>query len=248
MVEAISKLVALGYDEDVTLKALLRNGHCYGGMDVFDCDSSNGSNSEESEPGFPDLRQFEEYSLAGRASTMEIPTLPSPTSGCSPVSNEVESIGNNGVGVVSPALCRFHGGWGFGNGEAGFFSYSAEMTLQRDIEYPKNFNLSPSMKSLLKKDVAMFAARFRANSKQMQTENQACVGTLSSGDASLAAAGTEFPAEKSESHNLKSQDGVNSVLSKFRDLNIDENLEHVGEDKKGEMIVSLLHQIKDLEK
>ncbi|EOY24041.1 RING/U-box superfamily protein isoform 2 [Theobroma cacao] len=294
--EAISKLVALGYDEDVALKAILRNGHCYGGMDVLtnilhnslaylngSCGSSNGSNSEESEPGFPDLRQLEEYSLAGmvcllqqvrphlskgdamwcllmsdlhvgRASTMEIPTLPSPTSGCSPVSNNVESVGNNGVGVMSPALCRFHGGWGFGNRGAefavnGFFSYCTDMTLQRDIECPKRFNLSPSMKSLLKKNVAMFAASFRANSKQMQTQNQACVGTLSSGDAPPAVAGGEVPTEKSEeSQNLKSQDGVNSVLSKFRDLNIDDNYEHVGEDQKGEMIISLLHQIKDLEK
>ncbi|XVF13599.1 hypothetical protein REPUB_Repub08aG0221500 [Reevesia pubescens] len=293
--EAISKLVSLGYNEDVALKAVLRNGHCYGGMDALtnilhnslaylnsSCGSSNGSNSEESEPGFPDLRQLEEYSLAGmicllqqvrphlskgnamwcllmsdlhvaRASTMEIPSLPSPNSGCSPVSNNQESVGNNGVGVVSPALCRFHGGWGFGNAGAefamnGFFSCSAEMTLQRDIVCPKRFNLSPSMKSLLKKNVAMFAASFRANSKQMQTQNQACVGTLSSGDAPVAVAGGEVPAEKPESQNLKSQDGVNSVLSKFRDLNIDENLENVGEDQKGEMIISLLHQIKDLEK
>ncbi|XWS38725.1 hypothetical protein CRYUN_Cryun19dG0155400 [Craigia yunnanensis] len=290
--EAMSKLVTLGYDEDVALKAILRNGHCYGGMDVLtnilhnslaylnsSCGSSNGSSSEESEPCFPDLRQLEEYSLAGmvcllqqvrphlskgdvmwcllmsdlhigRASTMEIPSLPSPTNGCSPVSNNPESVGNNGVGVVSPTLCRFHGGWGFGNGGAdfamnGFFSYSAEMTLQRGIECPKRFNLSPSMKSLLKKNVAMFAASFRANSKQMQTQNHACAGTLSSGDA-LAVAGDEVPAEKSESQNLKSQDGFNSVLSKFLDLNIDENLEHVGE-QKGEMIISLIHQIKDLE-
>ncbi|XVE65271.1 hypothetical protein DITRI_Ditri07aG0167700 [Diplodiscus trichospermus] len=294
--EAISKLVTLGYDEDVALRAILRNGHCYGGMDVLtnilhnslaylnsNCGSSNGSNPEESEHGFPDLRQLEEYSLAGmvcllqqvrphlskgdamwcllmsdlhvgRACTMEIPSLPSPTSGCNPVSNNLESVGNNGVGVVSPALCRFHGGWGFGNGGAefamnGFFSYSTEMNLQRDVECPKRFNLSPAMKSLLKKNVAMFAASFRANSKQMQTQHHACMGMLSSGDAPLAVGGGEVPAEKSEdSQNLKSVDGVNLVLSKFRDLNIDENLEHVGEDKKGEMIISLIHQIKDLEK
>ncbi|KAK5777446.1 MND1-interacting 1 -like protein [Gossypium arboreum] len=292
--EAITKLISLGYDEDVALKAILRNGHCYGGMDVLtnilhnslaylnsSCDNSNGSNSEESESGFPDLRQLEEYSLAGmicllqqvrphlskgdamwcllmsdlhvgRASTMEIPSLPS-LNGCSPVSNNLESVDNNGVGVVSPALCRFHGGWGFGNGGDfavnGLFSCGAEMTLQRDIECPKRFNLSPSMKSLLKKNVAIFAASFRANSKQMQTQNQACVGTLSSGDAPLAVAGSEVSAEKSEeSQNLMTQDGVNSVLSKFRDLNIDENLERAGEDQKSEMIISLLHQIKDLEK
>ncbi|MBA0773290.1 hypothetical protein Gotri_008577 [Gossypium trilobum] len=273
--EAITKLISLGYDEDVALKAILRNGHCYGGMDVLtnilhnslaylnsSCDNSNGSNSEESESGFPDLRQLEEYSLAGmicllqqvrphlskgdamwcllmsdlhvgRASTMEIPSLPSPN-GCSPVSNNLESVDNNGVGDFAVN---------------GLFSCGAEMTLQRDIECPKRFNLSPSMKSLLKKNVAIFAASFRANSKQMQTQNQACVGTLSSGDAPLAVAGGEVSAEKSEeSQNLMSQDGVNSVLSKFRDLNIDENLERAGEDQKSEMIISLLHQIKDLEK
>ncbi|XP_022738811.1 MND1-interacting protein 1 isoform X2 [Durio zibethinus] len=265
--KALSKLVALGYDEDVALKAILRNGHCYGGMDVLtnilhnslaylnsSCGSSNGSNSEESEPSFPDLRQLEEYSLAGRASSMEIPSIPLPTSVCSPVSNNLESVGNNEVGFVSPALCRFHGGWGFGNGGEefpvnGFFSYGTEMTLQRDIEFPKRFNLSPSMKSLLKKNVAMFAASFGANTKQMQMQNQASVSTLSSGVTPLSVAGGEVPAEKSEeSQNLKSQDVVNSVLSKFRDLNIDENLEHVGEDQKGDMIISLLHQIKDLEK
>ncbi|MBA0762212.1 hypothetical protein Gotri_024752, partial [Gossypium trilobum] len=270
--EAISKLVSLGYDEDVALKAILRNGHCYGGMDVLtnilhnslaylnsSCGSSKGSNSEEAELVFPDLRQLQEYSLAGmvcllqqvrphlskgdamwcllmsdlhvgKASTMEIPSLPSPANGCSLVSTNMDSIGNNGVSEFPVN---------------GFFSNGMEMTLQREIECPERFNLSPSMKSLLKRNVAMFAASFRANSKQLQAQNHA----LSSGDAPLAVAGGEVPAEKAEeSQILKSQDGVNSVLSKFRDLNIDENWEHVGEDKKGEMIISLLHQIKDLEK
>ncbi|PPD79566.1 hypothetical protein GOBAR_DD23504 [Gossypium barbadense] len=236
--EAISKLVSLGYDEDVALKAILRNGHCYGGMDVLtnilhnslaylnsSCGSSKGSNSEEAELGFPDIRQLQEYSLAGmvcllqqvrphlskgdamwcllmsdlhvgKASTMEIPSLPSPANGCSLVSTNMDSIGNNGVSVVSPALCRFHGGWGFGNGGAelpvnGFFSNGMEMTLQREIECPERFNLSPSMKSLLKRNVAMFAASFRANSKQLQAQNHA----LPSGDAPLAVTGSKWKEE-----------------------------------------------------
>ncbi|KAK8477822.1 hypothetical protein V6N11_048074, partial [Hibiscus sabdariffa] len=215
--EAISKLISLRYDEDVALKAILRSGYCYGGMDVLtnvlhnslaylnsSCDHSDGSNSEESESGFPDLRQLEEYWLAGKATTMEIPSLPSPTSACSPVTNNPESAEWVDFMVV--------GGLGMEN-------------------------------------VAIFAASFGANSKQMQTQSQACVGTLSSGDVPLAVARGEVSAEKSEeSQTLISQDGVNSVLSKFRDLNIDENLEHVGEDKKSEMVISLLHQIKDLEK
>ncbi|GLT81236.1 hypothetical protein SLA2020_526310 [Shorea laevis] len=286
--EAISKLVALGYDEDVALKAILKKGHCcYGEMDVLtnvlhnslaylnnSCASSNG-NSDESEPVFADLRQLKEYSLAGmvcllqqykphltkgdamwcllmndlhvgRASTMEIPHSPSSASGSNTVSNNLES------GVVPPALCRFHGGWGFGSGGGsefalnGFFSYSSEMTLHRDIECPRRFNLSPSMKSLLKRNVAMFAAGFRANSNHTQRESLPCVNQFSGGDTPPAVPASEVPLKKSEeSQNLMNQDGVDLVLSKFRNLNIDEN---IGEDQKDEMIVMLLNQIKDLEK
>lgn len=296
--EAVSKLVALGYDEDVAVKAILRNGHCYGGMDVLtnilhnslaylnsNCGGGGGGNNgnlDEAEPVFSDLRQLEEYSLAGmvcllqqvrphlskgdamwcllmsdlhvgRASTMEIPV---PGSGC-PAPATVDA-GGNSVGVMAPALCRFHGGWGFGNGGGldfpvnGIFSCGAEMNLQlqRDIEFPKRFNLSPSMKSLLKRNVAMFAAGFRANSKQLQTQVKAFPGrgTVSNLDSS-AVSGTEVTVDQSgDSHNLDNQDAVNSVLSKFRDLNLDENLEFVAEDQKDEVIVTLFHQIKDLEK
>lgn len=296
--EAISKLVALGYDEDAALKAILRNGHCYGGMDVLtnilhnslaylnsNCGSSNGK-SDEAEPVFADLRQLEEYSLAGmvcmlqqvrphltkgdamwcllmsdlhvgRASTMEIPVLPGGSiENSSLISTSVESgsNGNHSVGVMAPALCRFHGGWGFGNGGGsefpvhGFFSYGAELTLQRDIECPKRFNLSPSMKSLLKRNVAIFAAGFRANSKQLNAQPQACLSNLASGDTPVAL-GSEVPVQHSEkTRNSKNQEVVNSVLSKFRDLNLDENLEFVGEDQKNEVIVNLLHQVEELEK
>ncbi|CAK9173380.1 unnamed protein product [Ilex paraguariensis] len=299
--EAISKLVALGYDEDVALDAILRNGHCYGGMDVLTnilhnalaylnsgCGGSGtGGNSEESEPVFVDLRQLEEYSLAGmvcllqqvkphltrgdamwcllmsdlhvgRASVMEIPVLPSPSNNGSisgTVTSNVESVDNNQVGVA-PALCRFHSGWGFGNGGSsefpmnGFFPYAPEMTLQREIECPTRFNLTPSMKALLKRNVAMFAAGFRANSKQLLTQSQACPSSLCGEDSSAGTViGFAVPDEKKEeSQNLKSQDVVNSMLSKFRDLNLDENAENAPGDPKDEMILSLIHQIKDLER
>ncbi|XVE57258.1 hypothetical protein DITRI_Ditri04bG0077200 [Diplodiscus trichospermus] len=70
---------------------------------------------------------------------------------------------------------------------------------------------------------------------------------ISCEDAPMVVAGVEVPIEKSELLNLKSQDGFNSVLSKFGDLNIDENLEHAREDLI-EILISLVHQIKDLEK
>lgn len=302
--EAVSKLVALGYDKEVALKAILRNGHCYGGMDVLtnilhnalgflnrgSC--GNNENSEESEPVFADLRQLEEYSLAGmvcllqqikpllsrgdamwcllmsdlhvgRASVIEIPVLPSPSgnsacSGSSVSSGPPESVSNGPVGVT-PALCRFHGGWGYGNGGTsefpmnGFFPYASEMSLQKEIECPKRFNLTPSMKTLLKRNVAMFAAGFRANARQFQNQLQTGSGSLSAGDSSIGSATKleSLPARQSEepqTQSAKNQDVVNSVLSKFRNLNLDENAEQTTLDQKDEMILSLVHQIKDLEK
>jgi hypothetical protein len=310
--EAISKLVGLGYDEDVALKAILRNGHCYGGMDVLtnilhnslaflnnnnnnNCGGGGGGstgNADETELVFDDLRQLEEYSLAGlvcllqqvkphlskgdamwcllmsdlhvgRASALEIPIASLPGNGSGNVQTNVESVGGddngNGIGVVAPALCRFHGGWGFGSGGGsefsvnGLLSYSAEMSLHKDIECPKRFNLSPSMKSLLKRNVAIFAAGFRANSKQMQMQpqlqSQACMSVTAGGDAAPVVKANEGMVEKGEeSQNLKNEDGVSLMLSKLQNLKLDENLEIVGEDQKDEMMVTLLQQIKDLEK
>ncbi|KAL6502302.1 hypothetical protein OROHE_024580 [Orobanche hederae] len=302
--DATNKLVSLGYDEEVALKAILRNGHCYGGMDVLtnilhnslaylNGRSSSVGNEEEPEPSFADLRQLEEYSLAGmvcllqqvkphlskgdamwcllmsdlhvgRASVMEIP-LPSASgngSGGASASGDVPEglVANGGPVGVAPALCRFHGGWGFGNGGTsefpmngmnGFLSYASEIALQREIECPKRFNLSPSMKSLLKRNVAMFAAGFRANSKQFHSQSQACPSSLSGGNSSSscgATSGVVPVGHSEESQYAKNQDVVNSVMSKFRDLNLDENTEQMALDQKDEMILSLIHQIKDLEK
>ncbi|KAJ6703967.1 hypothetical protein OIU85_029856 [Salix viminalis] len=294
--EAISKLVGLGYDEDVALKAILRNGHCYGGMDVLtnilhnslaflnnnnnDGGGGDNGNADETELVFDDLRQLEEYSLAGlvcllqqvrphlskgdamwcllmcdlhvgRASALEIPFAGLPGNGSDNVQTIVESVGgvDNGIGGVAPALCRFHGGWGFGSGGGsefsvnGLFSYGAEMSLQKDIEFPKRFNLSPSMKSLLKRNVAMFAADFRANSKQMQiqsqVQSQACMSVTAGGDAAPVIKADEGMVEKGEeSQNSKNEDGVSLMLSKLQNLKLDENLKIAAEDQKDEMMVT----------
>ncbi|KMT11715.1 hypothetical protein BVRB_5g106510 [Beta vulgaris subsp. vulgaris] len=298
--EAVSKLVALGYDEDVALKAVLRNGHCYGGMDVLTnilhnslaylnsgCCGDDGDH-EESELVFTDLRQLEEYSLAGmvcllqqvrphlsrgdamwcllmsdlhvgRASTIEIPMLPSPGSVCGSSMSNVESVSDNtsSSGIsVSPGLCKFHGGWGFGNGPnsehpvngiGGVFSYS-EASIQREIDCAKRFNLSPSMKSLLKRNVAAFAAGFRSK-QQLQLQSQPCTSSAVSGDSSKGTVpDVDVPSDPSVESSDNNQDIVNSLLNKFRDLNLDENLECVTEDQKDEIILTLLHQVKDLEK
>ncbi|KAJ6347821.1 hypothetical protein OIU76_004335 [Salix suchowensis] len=197
----------------------------------------------------------------GRASALEIPFAGLPGNGSDNVQTNVESVGgvDNGIGAVAPALCRFHGGWGFGSGGGsefsvnGLFSYGAEMSLQKDIECPKRFNLSPSMKSLLKRNVAMFAADFRANSKQMQiqsqVQSQACMSVTAGGDAAPVIKADEGMVEKGEeSQNSKNEDGVSLMLSKLQNLKLDENLKIAGEDQKDEMMVTLHQQIKDLEK
>lgn len=298
--EAIDKLVSLGYDEDVALKAILKNGFCYGGMDLLNnilhnavsyLKSGNCTSSEESENNFTDLRQMLEYSMSGmvcilqqvkpqfskgdamwcllmsdlnvgRASVMDIPVLPqfngngNGSAGVTVTGNSiVEGFANAPVGIP-PAICRFHGGWGFGNEGPNdfnrFFSYSSETPLPREVECPKRFNLSPSMKSLLKKNVATFAAGFRSNPKTIQNQSQAVSSLLPAGySSSLNGSGVEgIVAKSGESQNSKNQDVVNSVLSKFRDLNLDESTEHGHPqmDQKDEIIVSLIHQIKDLER
>ncbi|KAL2901490.1 MND1-interacting protein 1 [Bienertia sinuspersici] len=298
--EAVAKLVALGYDEEVALKAVLRNGHCYGGMDVLTnilhnsltylnsgC-CGNDEDIEVSELVFTDLRQLEEYSLAGmvcllqqvrphlsrgdamwcllmsdlhvgRASTLEIPMVPSPSNVCGSAMSNIESRSTNpsSSGIsVPPGLCKFHGGWGFGNesnselpvnGLGGFISYS-EASIQREIDCAKRFNLSPSMKSLLKRNVAAFAAGFRSK-QQLQMQSQPCISSTDGGDSSkeTAPAG-DVPSEPRAECNDSNQDIVNSLLNKFRDLNLDENLECVTEVQKDEIMLTLLHQVKDLEK
>ncbi|CAL5197861.1 unnamed protein product [Lathyrus oleraceus] len=301
--EAVSKIVALGYDEDAALKVILRNGHCYGGMDVltnilhnslsylntngsvaagvgFGDGVSSNRNSEESEPVFSDLRHLEEYSLAGmvcllqqvrpnlskgdamwcllmsdlhvgKASTMEIPVPGGAVPSRPPAIVESGQSGRSSVGVRASPLCKFHGGWGFENGD-----YPTNRVLncgpdlQREIEFPKRFDLSPSMKDLLKRNVTMFAAGFRANTKlQLQAKGNLPGRSAMSNLDSPVVSGADVTVDQcGHSRFPDNQDAVNSVLSKFRDLNLDENLEFAAEDQKDEVIVSIFHQIKDLEK
>lgn len=314
--EAVSKIVALGYDEDTALKAVLRNGHCYGGMDVLTnilhnslafLNSNNGAyvgvgvngavcagfaregdNTDELEPVFADLKHLEEYSLAGmvcllqqvrpnlskgdamwcllmsdlhvgKASTIEIPVPGSASAGARGAA-VVESGGGGGKARTKPVAhrsfppCKFHEGWGFGNGDYPTNAngiLSCAPVLQREIEFPKRFDLSPPMKCLLKRNVAMFAAGFRANTKQLQAKGKANVpgrSAVSNLDSPVVSGAETTVDTCGHSRVVDNQEAVNSVLSKFRDLNLDENLEFVAEDQKDEVIVSIFHQIKDLEK
>ncbi|KAI9081321.1 hypothetical protein K1719_036742 [Acacia pycnantha] len=63
--------------------------------------------------------------------------------------------------------------------------------------------------------------------------------------------GTKPPIENEkagDSRNQNNQDALNSILSRFRDLNFDENLESLAEDQKDEMTSAILHHINNLEK
>ncbi|KAK4349612.1 hypothetical protein RND71_032367 [Anisodus tanguticus] len=175
----------------------------------------------------------------GRASVMEIPALSFGSGSVSSSSNStnVEGIGVDPVGVV-PAMCRFQGGWGFGNSTANAFPLNRSLAFtsdssnsQKEIECPKRFNLTPSMKTLLKRNVTAFTAGFRSNSKFMQNPS-------------------ESGPQSGDSQTSKSQDVVNSVVGKFQELNLDENTQK-GDgqvDQKDEMILSLIDQMKDLER
>lgn len=75
--EAISRLVSLGYDDALALRAVLCNGHCYGAMDAVSNIMQNAlaylnteaaATAGDGDPpsrAFSDLRHLEEYSLAG---------------------------------------------------------------------------------------------------------------------------------------------------------------------------------------
>ncbi|KAF8101705.1 hypothetical protein N665_0201s0029 [Sinapis alba] len=248
--EAVSKLVSLGYGEDVALRAVLSNGYCYGGMDVLTnivhnaltCLSSNVENEDGSETVFTDLRQLVEYSLAGMVYLLK-QVKPHLSKGdalwCLLISElhvgkastvDIPSSGMvDGVGDVAAALCRFHGGPEF-SGE--------ELTLQREIDCPRRFNLSPSMKSLLRENVEAFAAGYHASMKQkklMQMQSETSDSSLSC----TAATRSEHP---------PSEESVGSVLEKFQDLNLDDSADSAPEERKDVALIGLLRQVHDLKR
>ncbi|KAJ0240009.1 RING/U-box superfamily protein [Hirschfeldia incana] len=225
--DAVSKLASLGYDDDVALRAVLSNGYCYGGMDVLTnimhnalaClkgSSSNVEDGSEEETVFTDLRQLVEYSLAGMVYLLQ-QVKPSLSKGdalwCLLVSElhvgKASTIdiprssgkvdGSISVNAVAPpALCK--GGSG-------------------EIDCPRRFKLSPSMKSMLRENVEAFAAGYHASKKQSETSFLSCAAT--------------------------SEESVGSVLEKFQDLNLDDD-SVVVEERKDVALIGLFRQVQDL--
>ncbi|KAK7251853.1 hypothetical protein RIF29_35427 [Crotalaria pallida] len=302
--DVVSKLVGLGYEEEVAVKAVLKNGHCYGNsLDLltnilhnslqFLKSNNAGCNVKEMKTVFSDMKQLQKYSLAGlvcllqqyrseltkgdalwcllmsdlniaKARGMEIPV---PGHVCPAHAPSAVEGGSNLIGsVMPPSQCQFHGGWGFGGSGSGFgsvggtgsgsgsggFGSGLEMNyqLQRDIEFPKRFDLTPSLKTLLKRNVAAFAAGYRANSKKFHISPMkgysGSSSTVSNLD-SLSVSG--MPNEKSGAvPYLDEQYIMKELVSKLCDLSLGETLNLVAEDKKDEVIINLLQEIKDLEK
>ncbi|XP_051137721.1 MND1-interacting protein 1-like [Andrographis paniculata] len=271
--QAIEKLVGLGYSKEASMNAILRNGHCYGGMDALSNimhnalvylkrgESGKGF-GEVLDTSFSDLRQLEEFSISRMISLLQ-KVKPHSSRGdammCllmhdlnvrrasftdSPVHRPPDELGSDGSsesggGRSGDALYKFHGGWGFGNDER---------PLRGGIECPKRFNLSPSMRSLLKRNVAVFAAGLRSNSKQFQRGSKAGHKVVSGGDSSSCSGSCSDADvlgkidEEYSSYAKKNQQVLDSVMDKFQGLNLDENSY-----QNDEMVCNLNEQIADLE-
>ncbi|XP_077244937.1 MND1-interacting protein 1-like [Tasmannia lanceolata] len=282
--EAVSKLVSLGYDKEVALKSILRNGNWYGSMDVLmnilhnaisymNSSSTNNRNPDELELGFSftDLRQLGEYSLGGmvcliqqvrpqfskaeamwcllmsdlhvgRASTMEIPAF------AREGTSKDATVSSNAGGV--PGLCKFHEGWVFGRtglpaNESSYDATATDLghTLTSDIESLNRFNLSPSMMSLLKRNVSSFVAGFRANSKaiaQSQSQSHACPSSSSSNEPPIS------PEKNVGTKDSQNSDFLSSILGSLGNMSIKEK-SGVVTDHQHERILNLILQIRELE-
>ncbi|CAL0313673.1 unnamed protein product [Lupinus luteus] len=351
--EAISKLVGLGYSESASLKAVLSNGHCYGGKDLLGNILSNSikalkscnDDQKEPKPVFCDLKQLEKYALTGlvcllqqlrpnlskgyalwcllmsdlhigRATAIKIPlpghacpaAVPADlASAAAAVTSAAAAAAlgsrrsNSAGGMIVPCQSQFHGrcqfagsgsssgggsgggssgdsgggsssgggsgggsssGGGSGGGSSGDSGGDSgdgsgdgtgeapEMNfqLQREIEISKRFDLTPSMMSSLKRNVAMHATSCRANLKLLQPLTKGVSGSSSNVSNLAVPAVSVMPNEKSGvGQCLDDQDIIKDLVSKLYNLSLNE-MGLVTEDQKDQVIIDLFHQIKDLEK
>ncbi|XP_019181644.1 PREDICTED: MND1-interacting protein 1-like [Ipomoea nil] len=261
--KVISKLVSLGHDENVALKAVLSNGYWHGEKDalanIFQnslsyFEDGNSVRSENPEHNFSDLTQLKKCTLAGmvcllqqvkphlskgdamwrlllselhveRASAIEIPN------GIDGSSSNVEAFAN--------AMFRFRGGCRFENGRPNEGPMHILSSLENEIVYPKKYNLNPEVKTLLKRNVGVCSAGLRENTKHLENQLQASLGSLNITETG----GDESP------NVVNDDDAIVSVVSKFRDLHIQSTeTARIQIDQKDEAMLSLEHQIKDLER
>ncbi|XP_019181642.1 PREDICTED: MND1-interacting protein 1-like isoform X2 [Ipomoea nil] len=267
--KVISKLVSLGHDENVALKAVLSNGYWHGEKDAFGnifqnslsyFEDGNSVRSENPEHNFSDLTQLKKCTVAGmvcllqqvkphlskgdamlclllselhveRASAIEIP-------------NGIGDSSSNVEGVVN-AMFSFLDGCRFENGRPNEGPMHIINSLENEIAYPKKYNLNPEVKFLLKRNVGVCSAGLRENTKHLENQSQASLGSLKIGDSSglTETGGNESP------NIVNDDDAIISVVSKFRDLHIQSSgTACIQIDQKDEAMLSLEHQIKDLER
>ncbi|CAM9001670.1 unnamed protein product [Rhodiola kirilowii] len=302
--EAIGTIMRLGHKEDEALRAVLKNGHCYGSMDAlsnivinavtylnseFGCIDDDEEEGEDCELNFEDLRQLAEYSIGGMVCLLQQirPDMSrgdalwcllmgdlrvgrasqghkkscygnGPAACGNDESDDDEESGESSgslegqIGVTSelgigipPGLCRFHGGWGFGNVKS-----PDHYGMAKEVQCPKRFDLPPPLKGMFKRNVSAFAAGLQSNSRKLQIQSQACPSVLSSGVSQTGAAVT---AEVSEEHRKVSDNGLTldvvlSMLNKFQEMKLDEKIDNIGDSQTEEMNATLIQQIRDLEK
>ncbi|XP_019179257.1 PREDICTED: MND1-interacting protein 1-like [Ipomoea nil] len=104
-----------------------------------------------------------------RASAIEIPN------GIGGSSSNAEAFAN--------AMVRFRGGCRFENGRPNEGPMHIISSLENEIVYPKKYNLNPEVKTLLKRNVGVCSARLRENTKHLENQSQASLGSLKIGDS-----------------------------------------------------------------
>ncbi|CAA7411033.1 unnamed protein product [Spirodela intermedia] len=249
--EALAKLAALGYDEDLALSAVLRNGHCYGSMDaqsniiqnsLAQIDSLSGPDPSSdggggSSAAFSDLRHLVEYSLAGMVCLLR-QVRPHLTRGdamwCLLMSDLHIGRASTIDVPVTPAI------------GAGGDDFAEDGNSDIELECARRFDLPPAMESLLRRNVAAFGIGFRARSKTppMSTPAGSQLGPFSLNQSFEDGAGLGAGTRDSTD-----SDVVSPVLSGLEKLNIEEEkaIGEVAEDQKKEIIADIFREIRGLE-
>ncbi|KAK1326487.1 MND1-interacting protein 1 [Acorus calamus] len=236
--EAQAKLVSLGYSDEVALRSLLHNGHCYGSMDplsnvihnavsyINSTSSSDArdrrstsSDDDEDDPSTDahdlplptSLRQLQQYSLAAMVCLLQ----------------QVRPNLSRGDALWCLLMGDLHVGRAasieISNTPRDAAPPEEEVEGESEMEIPKGIDLNPDMTSVLRRNVALFAAGFRANSRSAQRD---CCPRKPP------------PEELTET--------VESVLRMLEEMSIGEGADEETA-KKREAIENLGRQVKELE-
>ncbi|KAG0448667.1 hypothetical protein HPP92_027726 [Vanilla planifolia] len=246
--EAISRLVTLGYEETLALRAVLCNGHCCGAMDVISniiqnaltyLNTEAGATAADGDPpagAFSDLRRLEEYSLAGMVCLLQH-SRPDLSRGeamwCLLMSGlqvnrastiELPSLPfpayplSNDASYPTASSCQFHA---FGGD---YFGGDAGATANGVVIQPtesiKRSDTPPALKSILKQHITEYCPEMKMLVRQRQ-----------------------------QMEDEEAEDVVQSVLKRMESMRIqdEEDADKELQDQKKEMIMDLIRQIRELE-